>query len=321
MKPDGTLVPWLATEGPLAYSPENPPTSSYFFQYGWLMPRVYSDRRHYYFGTPSSLSRREVDWSIQPFVDFWSKAQAGAVARIYVREGERHADRFTSPIACYRYQTDFENRDTYVLIQHGSYLTIDVAEQPFLKDGLLVLFRGVGNKTSFSWRDWDGDLSPDESAILQRYFEVQERAFSDSEVSFQVAHAGVYRCETGFVQWKISWTDLAREIGFDPEKNSPGRQLTSAYQQSFTLLELTAAWKFGPNYVKCTTPVNNVRITSFFAGESEVRVIDPRKVEIVAPRLDTSTYRTLCRLNVGQVKRPSFSGSDGKWGFSAESSF
>ncbi len=292
VKSDGTLVPWLAAEGPLAYSPENPPRSTYFFQYGWLMPDVYRDKRHYYFGTPSSLSRQEVDWDIQPFVDFWSKARADAVRRIYVREGKRHVDRFTCPIACYRYQTGLENRDTYVLIQHGSYLAIDVAEQPFIKDDLLVLYRGVGAKRSFSWRSWDGNLSPDESAILRRYFDVQQRAFSDSEVSFQVAHAGVYRCETGFLQLKMSWRDLAREIGFDPEKTSLGHQLTSAYQQSFTLFELTAAWKFGPNYVKCTTPLDNVRITSFFAGECEVRVIDPRKLEILAPRLETSTYRT-----------------------------
>jgi hypothetical protein len=49
----------------------------------------------------------------------------------------------------------------------------------------------------------------------------------------------------------------------------------------------------GGNYVKCTTPLNNVRITSFFAGESEVNIIDPRKVEILTPRLGKSIYGTL----------------------------
>lgn len=97
---------------------------------------------------------------------------------------------------------------------------------PFIKDGLLVLFRGVGNKASFSWRNWDGDLSPDKSAILQRYFDVQHKAFSDSEVSFQVAHAWVCRYETGFLQWKMSWRDLAGETGFDPEKTSLGRHFS-----------------------------------------------------------------------------------------------
>jgi hypothetical protein len=51
-----------------------------------------------------------------------------------------------------------------------------------------------------------------------------------------------------------------------------------------------AEWKFVPNYVRCTTPINNVRITSFFAGECEVTIIDPRKVKIESRRLGNSTY-------------------------------
>jgi hypothetical protein len=39
--------------------------------------------------------------------------------------------------------------------------------------------------------------------------------------------------------------------------------------------------QFGPCYVVCKTPVENVRITTFFAGEHEVRIIDPRRVEVV----------------------------------------
>ena len=292
--PDGVIVPWLAAEGPLAYSPEKPPESNYFLQYGWLMPRVYGgDRRHYYFGYPSSLRRREVDWDIQPFVDFYSKARSGAVTPIYVANGARRIDGFTSPIACYRYLTGRDNRDTYVLIQHGSYLAVDVAEQPQIKEGLLVLFRGVGKKQRFRWREPDGRLSPKQCDILQRYFDVQQKAFSDSEISFQVAHVWVRRSETAFLKWKMSWMDLARETGFEPGQESLAHQLTSAYLQSFTLLQRTAEWKFGPNYVKCATPLNNVRITSFFAGESEVNIIDPRKVEILTPRLGKSIYGTL----------------------------
>ena len=45
------------------------------------------------------------------------------------------------------------------------------------------------------------------------------------------------------------------------------RLLKSVPRQSFTLVQRTAEGKFGPNYVRCTTPINNVRITSFFAGE------------------------------------------------------
>jgi hypothetical protein len=192
------------------------------------------------------------------------------------------------------------------LSDRGSYLAVDVAEQPLIKDGLLVLFRGVGKKRSFCWRTWDGPPSPQQSAILQRYFDVHQQAFSDSEISFQVAHAWVCRCETGFLKWKLSWMDLARERGFNPEKGPVERRLTSAYRQSMTLRKSTAAWKFGPNNVRCATPLNNVRITSFFAGESEVNVIDPRRVEIATPRLGKSTFGTLHRESTyGVVSRRS----------------
>jgi hypothetical protein len=289
VRSDGAIVPWLAAEGPLAYSPENPPESSYFFQYGWIMPRVYRDKRHYYFGEPSSLSRREIDWSIQPFVDFWSKARARAVVPVHVIIGERYDDGFTAPIACYRYRTDWDNRDTYLLIQHGSYLAVDVAEQPLIEDGLLMLFRGVGRKRTFYWRTLERP-SPNQGDILRHYFDVHQKAFSDAEVSFQVAHALVCRAETGFLRCELCWTDIAREVGFERERGSLARWLWSAHRQSFTLLQRTAEWKFGPNYVRCTTPINNVRITSFFAGECEVNVIDPRRVDIMAQRLGKSTF-------------------------------
>lgn len=40
--------------------------------------------------------------------------------------------------------------------------------------------------------------------------------------------------------------------------------------------------KFGPSRVVCRTPLTNIRITTFFAGEHEVRIIDPDRVEILA---------------------------------------
>lgn len=40
--------------------------------------------------------------------------------------------------------------------------------------------------------------------------------------------------------------------------------------------------KFGPHRVVCRTPLANIRITTFFAGEHEVRVLAPSRVELVA---------------------------------------
>jgi hypothetical protein len=235
---------------------------------------------------------RELDWVIQPFVDFWSKAGTGEVERVYISSGERSGYGLTAPIACYKYRTDWDNNDTYMLYQHGSYLLIKATEQPRIEDGQLVLYRGLGKKRTFSWWSIKADLSQKQNSLLQRFFDVHYRAFSDSEISFQIAHAWVRRSETGFIKWKLSWFDIADEIGFDTESGFFARWLTGAYRQSFTLLKDMAALKFGPRYVQCITPINNVRITSFFAGESEVNVIDPRKVEITAPRLSNFRYET-----------------------------
>jgi hypothetical protein len=38
--------------------------------------------------------------------------------------------------------------------------------------------------------------------------------------------------------------------------------------------------KIGPNLVVLKTPLTNIRITSFFAGEAEAKIIDPTRVRI-----------------------------------------
>ena len=39
--------------------------------------------------------------------------------------------------------------------------------------------------------------------------------------------------------------------------------------------------KFGPNFVVAKTPLTNIRMTTFFSGELEVRIIDPDQVDFV----------------------------------------
>ena len=38
-------MPWLAAEGPLAYTPESPPARDSLFQYGWVLPQVCKPHR------------------------------------------------------------------------------------------------------------------------------------------------------------------------------------------------------------------------------------------------------------------------------------
>jgi hypothetical protein len=39
--------------------------------------------------------------------------------------------------------------------------------------------------------------------------------------------------------------------------------------------------KFGPNFAIVKTPLSNLRITTFFAGEAEAKIIDPSKLRLV----------------------------------------
>jgi hypothetical protein len=68
----------LAAEGPLSHSPENPPPSDFYFQYGWVMPGIFSDatnkRRHFYFGEVNRERARRL-------FSFWQAARQGNVTR------------------------------------------------------------------------------------------------------------------------------------------------------------------------------------------------------------------------------------------------
>ena len=57
--------------------------------------------------------------------------------------------------------------------------------------------------------------------------------------------------------------------------------ITSLLYSGYALEEWCAARKFGPNYVKFRTPLTNIRITTFVCNETEVKVIDPNKLEII----------------------------------------
>ena len=39
--------------------------------------------------------------------------------------------------------------------------------------------------------------------------------------------------------------------------------------------------KFGAHHVVLKTPLSNIRITTFFAGESEAKIVDPSRISEV----------------------------------------
>ena len=281
---DGTISPWLAASGPFSYSPENPPDSNYGFQYGWVMPDLFPDRRHYYFGCCSSISCKD-KYNIEEIdflIDFWGKAKIGDVEAVAVHHGIQDESGFKAPIACYQYFSSTKKKSAYLLIQHGSYQIVEIADQPHIHEGQLILYRGIGKTKMFKKFDPDfsriGDVERD---AVKTYWNVHAKAFSDSEISFSVAHARVKRSQTDFLNTEISWSSLTSLSGLDQIECQLAQRLIEVYEDSYTLAHVVASRKFGPNYVKCITPITNVRLTTYFAGEHEVLVIDPSKLEII----------------------------------------
>ncbi len=73
---------------------------------------------------------------------------------------------------------------------------------------------------------------------------------------------------------------MATAAGLDIKSMGFTNQLWSSAQQSYSLNPVMGMRKFGPHYVVLQTPLSNLRITRFFAGEFEVKVIDPSRVSV-----------------------------------------
>ena len=242
------IVPWLAATGELAYSPESPPERDYFFQYSWVFPGILREgtnkRRHYWFGDPSKDHPK-----VKLLFRFWNEAR---------RYHDVHPSGHTA--------------ERLILMQHGSYHIGEIESQPRIEQGEAVLYRGVQKAETYVLHR----LTTAE--IRRRVMEVHARSLTDSVVSFNAAHCNLMRCETGYLNdGSFLFDGLCREAGLDPDAPS----LRSVVYSGYALEEWCASRKFGPNYVKFRTPLTNLRITTFVAGETEVKVIDPNKLEVI----------------------------------------
>lgn len=275
---EGRIIPWLASEGPLAYTPEVPPSRNYFFQYGWILPGVINpDRvrsRYYYFGASLRADAREA-------FAFWENARAGQVSRIFFKEGCL-SDNVEAPIAVYKHKRRIGS-SVYVFIQHGSYQFLPEAEQASLAQGYATLYRGIQKARLFRWFQFDFSLlNKTKRLTWSRYVQAQRRILSDSVLSFNSIHDRACRCETGYLNDRSQCSDqVARECGLEIKKDSFAKSLWNCHIQGFSLARWPAERKFGPNFVVFRTPLTNIRITSFMAGEHEARILDPNKLDLV----------------------------------------
>lgn len=274
--PDGCTVPWLAADGPLAYCPESPPDRDYNFQYGWVLPGIFADdtnrRRHYFFGAPWKEYAREL-------FSFWEDARNGRAEQVSLVFGSVGGDEITAPLAIYRIELPLRE-PAYLFIQHGSYQMVRPADQPMVQAGAVTLYRGLQRSAEFRYLSARPTAADCRSWKL--YQRIQAKVLSDSALSFNSIHDRAARTETGHIRDR-SWMtdDLARQEGLDIDAEGFARDLWTSAHQSYSLERWVAERKFGPNYVVCTTPLTNIRLTTFFAGEREVRIIDPAKVEII----------------------------------------
>jgi hypothetical protein len=276
---DGDLVPWLAASGPLAYTPEQPPKTDYYFQYGWVLPGILGDgvnkRRHFYFGEQGKEHAEQL-------FAFWRAARQRAATRIALLLGSRAEDSVIAPVAAYAARLRFKQL-AFVLMQHGSYQILGVDQQPLLDAGEVVLYRGIEKADTFRFLRV-GETNPESEVgrIWRRYMRTQAHVMSDSTLSFNSVHDRTKRSET----WHIrdgTWLtdDIAADHGLDLTSDGFAKELWRTTHQSFTLAQWVAEQKFGPHYVKCKTPISNIRLTTFFAGEHEVRIVDPDRLEFL----------------------------------------
>lgn len=182
VRDDGRIVPWLAASGPLSYTPENPPTSDYYFQYGWVLAGILAPamnrRRHFYFGECVKQHTKEL-------FAFWRMARAGSATPIGCHLGGVTADtRVTAPVAVYSMR-DARDRSAYLFMQHGSHQLVPTDEQPLLRSGEVTVYRGVQSSTAFRFLHVDHrNLDAGRSRVWRSYVRTQLRMLSDSVLSF-----------------------------------------------------------------------------------------------------------------------------------------
>ena len=271
---DEEIVPWLASIGELAYSPHSPPDRDYYFQYSWVIPGIFHGgtkvRRHFWFGCPLKDDR-----DVKLLFVFWNHARrrrTGCPAR--VSNGRAGLEDVTAPLAVYRHSDVYPHaRERLIFMQHGSYLIADMESQPHIDRGEAVLYRGLQKATVFLLRRL---ITAD---VRRRLMRVHARTLADSVTSFNAMHCNVSRTETGwFNDRTFMLSDLCRDAGLEPKR--PIRSLLYSGVHASGMIALTTR-KFGPNYVKLRTPLSNIRITTFVCSETEVKVIDPNKLEVI----------------------------------------
>ena len=261
------IVPWLAAQGSLSYSPFLPPPTDYFFLYNFILPKIFHDKvnrqQHYWFG--DYAGKKDLD--VLSLLNFWNSARDGCITPIFIHNAKAAMEKFAAPMAIFKFNCHAIGRPTpyYLFMQHGSYLKIHVKEQPLLESGFVLLYRGIGIAHQYRL-----SYMPEEKTLINRYREILLSSLSCSVISFNTAHSSIYRAETDHLRNSAS---IIMEVLCAKGASIDLKNFLRAVNQSYTLKKELAEYKFGRSYVTFKTPVTNIRICSYFAGEYEVKVL------------------------------------------------
>lgn len=275
--PDGRIVPWLAAKGPLSFTPENPPTDLSLHDYGRIMPGLFTKEAKYLWGIS------EHDGGVETLKYFWQCAADNNLERVHVLYGEKENPFFKAPMAVYKNKTS----DMYMLMQNGVYQFVRGGDHPRIAEGFVRIHCGIGTNSTYVHKMlWSRDqslsqLSDQDRQIIRAFFKIHEVNSSDSILNFIAGHQAIVRPNTAHIQVTGGKQQKVRA------NQSVQRKAEELYRRistenCFSLNPRISQQKFGPNYGVLDTPLSNIRLTSWFAGESEVRLINPIFARVVS---------------------------------------
>jgi hypothetical protein len=216
--------------------------------------------------------------------EFWKQARRREIDRVYLSLGSFAANTLCAPVAVYRIKRNpHHDSGQWLFMQHGSYQWISPADQPHVEEGHVLLYRGIQREKTFRYPSVERLRQQSANRLTwNRYLTLQWSMLSDSTLSFNTIHDRTKRCETAFLNDGTWLADrLAAEAGLDIESDRFAHGLWEAATSAFSLERWVAERKFGPHFVVAKTPIANIRLTTFFAGEAEVRLVDPWRIRHV----------------------------------------
>ncbi len=274
---DSLLVPWLAAAGPLAFTPDTPPEDPTVFLYNQIMADLFKNPSR---EAPWGNLTEQLDGGTDA-PEFWRVARTGELRKVYSSLGSIHADHFSAPIAVYEFI--YFGTPFYALVQSGSYQFVTVESQPYISQGEIIIHRGIGSNPVFIRSRFPENPSPEEARILRGLYEEQYHSFINSGLAFVEAHGDVHTNSVSHLRRTFGLRGRLRQGLTErvPTEAQAIAILSAAVTHPYSLHEYISAKKFGPSYVTIRTPLNNLRLTSYFTLEQEVHILNPNRVEIL----------------------------------------